>query len=103
VFSVPYYHFECCRYGTPETDGQWWHWNHEYLANWDKTDRNKYPTGVHQPPEDIGANFYPSLGPYSSASEPIIRQHMAWIRQVSTDAVFLLFDVHISKVTANVC
>lgn len=70
------------RYGDPENDGQWWHWNHEYLANWDQTDRNKYPTGAHQPPEDIGANFYPSLGAYSSTSEPVIRQHMAWIRQV---------------------
>ncbi len=70
------------RYGNPEVDGQWWHWDHEYLANWDKTDTNKYPTGVHRPPEDIGANFYPHLGAYSSRSEEVIRQHMDWIRQV---------------------
>ena len=38
-----------------------------YIAeNWDKSDKKVYPTGDHQPPEDIGANFYPSLGPYSS-------------------------------------
>lgn len=74
-------------YGNPEIEGQWWHWNHEYLPNWDKSDHQKYPTGAHKPPEDIGANFYPSLGAYSSSSEPVIRQHMAWIRKAGVGVV----------------
>ena len=34
--------------------------------NWDKSDPKKYPTGYHEPPDDVGANFFPSLGAYSS-------------------------------------
>ncbi|KAJ1477999.1 hypothetical protein T484DRAFT_1630430, partial [Baffinella frigidus] len=30
----------------------------------------------HAPPADIGANFYPSLGPYSSGNATIIRAHV---------------------------
>jgi len=53
-------------YGAPEVDGKWVHWNHEYIPPWDKNDHHVYPTGAHHPPLDIGANFYPELGPYSS-------------------------------------
>ena len=70
--------------------GQWWHWNHEYIAQWDKNDhkvissRRKhktnpvfkvYPSGAHNPPLDIGANFYPALGPYSSKDPQIITRY----------------------------
>ena len=45
-------------------EGRWWHWNHEYIPPWDKNDHHVYPTGAHNPPLDIGANFYPSIGAY---------------------------------------
>ncbi len=43
VFYYPWY-------GNPAVDKAWSHWNE----------------GGHKPPEDIGANFYPELGLYSS-------------------------------------
>jgi len=63
-------------YGSPEFDGQWWHWNHEYIPPWDKNDHKKYPTGAHVPPKDVGANFYPELGPYSSKDPKVLDKHL---------------------------
>lgn len=37
--------------------------------------------GGHVPPDDIGANFYPQLGAYSSTDPSVLKQHMQWIRQ----------------------
>jgi len=64
-------------YGTPEHDGRWWHWDHEYISPWDKNDHNIYPTGAHKPPLDIGANFYPSIGAYSSRDPLVLEKHLA--------------------------
>lgn len=64
-------------YGTPQHDGKWWHWDHEYIPPWDKNDHNVYPTGHHRPPLDIGANFYPSLGAYSSRDPVVLEKHLA--------------------------
>lgn len=74
VFYYPWY-------GNPEEDSGYIHWNHEYLPNWDKQDSKVYPTGRHQPPDDIGANFYPQLGCYSSKSAKTVDQHMKWIKE----------------------
>lgn len=74
-------------YGTPEEDGQWWHWNHEYIPPWDKADHHAYPTGPHAPPCDIGANFYPQLGPYSSNSPSTIDSHMAMMARAGAGVV----------------
>lgn len=63
-------------YGAPEVDGKWVHWNHEYIPPWDKNDHHVYPTGAHHPPLDIGANFYPELGPYSSRDPAVIAAHI---------------------------
>ena len=73
VFYYPWY-------GNPEFDSVYLHWNHEYLPNWDKNDKVVRPTGRHQPPDDIGANFYPQLGCYSSNSSSTVAQHMEWIK-----------------------
>ncbi len=44
-----------------------------YLANWNKQDKRRYPTGHHDPTQgDVGANFFPALGPYSSRQESYI-------------------------------
>lgn len=38
--------------------------------------------GGHTPPDDIGANFYPVLGPYDSGDfSGAVEQHMRWIEQ----------------------
>jgi len=74
-------------YGSPGVDGQWEHWNHKYLENWDKSDPKKYPTGYHSPPDDVGANFFPSLGAYSSRNTSVIEQHFAWLNQSNIGVV----------------
>ena len=57
------------------------HWNHPYLKNWDKRDRRKYPQGSHDPiNNDVGSNFFPQCGIYSSRDPAIIQQHMQQAR-----------------------
>ncbi|KAF6016787.1 MANEA [Bugula neritina] len=68
-------------YGNPEHDQQWHHWNHRYLPHWDEKISRNYPTGRHTPPDDIGANFYPELGAYSSKDPQVIDRHMFEIRK----------------------
>lgn len=41
----------------------------------------RHPKGRHDPPDDIGANFYPKLGAYSSADREVIDAHMYEIRK----------------------
>jgi len=59
-------------YGNPNTDGQWIHWNHQILIK-DGT--------YYEPPDQIGANYYPSLGPYSSSDPEVVDQHMKWMSE----------------------
>lgn len=63
-------------YGNPDTDGEWIHWNHRVLV----ANSNERFT----PPVDIGANFYPLLGPYSSKSRDTIDAHM---KSISTSGM----------------
>jgi len=58
-------------YGNLTTDSGWVHW-----------DENS-----HAPPDDIGADFYPSLGPYSSNLAATVDQHMAWLAQSGVGVV----------------
>ena len=61
----PYVHaFYYPWYGNPLIDGCWYHWQER----------------GHIPPADIAANFYPLLGPYSSADASVLDQHMEWFR-----------------------
>src|SRR5512138_910226 len=46
-------------YGTPQLDGKWLHW-----------DQNG-----HTPPADIGSDYFPVLGPYSSNDPAVLDQH----------------------------
>ena len=73
VFYYPWY-------GNPETDGQYLHWNHQYIQHWDQNEAKKWPHGQHKPPDDIGAQFYPELGPYSSRKVEVMEEHMKQIR-----------------------
>ncbi|MFI7273625.1 discoidin domain-containing protein [Streptomyces sp. NPDC049879] len=58
-------------YGSPSRHGSWLHWQQ----------------GGHQPPQDIGADLYPTLGPYDSGDAAVVAQHMAWIRQAGVGVV----------------
>ena len=71
-------------YGTPTHDGQYYHWNHQYLPHWHQVVTDRYPKGRHKPPDDIGASFYPQLGCYSSRDYQIIQIHMKMLRQAGT-------------------
>lgn len=68
-------------YKNSEIDGIWSHWNHKYLPDWKKEDKKVYPTGFHKPPSDIGSNYYPLLGCYSSRDPEIVYIHMKLIRE----------------------
>lgn len=38
--------------------------------------RARYPSGIrYEPPEDIGASFYPMRGPYSSSDRAVVMEH----------------------------
>ena len=63
-------------YGNPDFDNKYMHWNHRYIRHWNPAVANVYPNGVHEPPHDIGSNFYPALGPYSSGDPKVIDSHM---------------------------
>ncbi|MDX1286381.1 MAG: glycoside hydrolase family 99 protein, partial [Draconibacterium sp.] len=61
-------------YGNPEFDGKYNNWNHPVLPHWRDTawdNAGSFPGG-----EDIGANYYPALGCYSSNDPETISQHM---------------------------
>ena len=79
VFYYPWY-------GNPETDGRYLHWNHQYLQHWDPNEAKKWPHGQHKPPDDIGAQFYPELGPYSSRKVEVMEEHMKQIRSAGVGA-----------------
>ncbi|XP_033095262.1 glycoprotein endo-alpha-1,2-mannosidase-like [Anneissia japonica] len=66
-------------YGNPEYDGEFLHWDHKYLPHWDKKQAKKWKSGQHVPVDDIGANFYPELGCYSSRDPKVINAHMQYM------------------------
>ncbi|KAK6986708.1 glycoprotein endo-alpha-1 2-mannosidase-like isoform X1 [Biomphalaria glabrata] len=71
IFYYPWYKSEIF-------DGRYGHWNHRMLPNWKvKYERVQPP---HKPPDDIGSNFYPKLGPYSSSDPKVLNKHMEQIK-----------------------
>lgn len=65
-------------YGNEETDEKYFHWSHDILPHWsDKTWDN---AGTFPGQDDIGANFYPQLGNYSSNDVNTIRKHMQMMK-----------------------
>lgn len=63
-------------YGNVTTDGRYYHWNHRYLPHWQPEITQQHPQGRHEPPDDIGASFYPKLGCYSSRDPNLMTAHM---------------------------
>lgn len=82
-FPPPNYYihaFYYAWYGNPKFDGKYIHWDHLQLPHWDNKVAQGYPQGRHSPPDDIGSNFYPSLGPYSSRDPAVVEAHMQQLR-----------------------
>ena len=76
-------------YGNPEHDGKYVHWNHRFLPHWNPDIAKRYRKGSHTPPDDIGSNFYPALGPYSSKDPAVIADHMRQMRTAGVGVVVL--------------
>ncbi|XP_013385085.1 glycoprotein endo-alpha-1,2-mannosidase-like protein [Lingula anatina] len=77
-------------YGNPKFDNQnYIHWNHPYLPHWNEKENAKWPKGQHMPPDDIGSNFYPELGPYSSQDPQVIETHMEQISSAGIGVIAL--------------
>ncbi|WP_265129409.1 glycoside hydrolase family 99 protein [Chryseobacterium oranimense] len=82
-FQIFYYGW----YANPEVDGKYEHWNHDILPHWNNPKWNNL--GNHKGGDDIGANFYPALGNYSSNDREIIRKHMKMIKESGVGVVVL--------------
>jgi glycoprotein endo-alpha-1,2-mannosidase len=82
-------------WGTPSgklEGNRYAHWNHVVLPHWQENVNQQYKQligNVHQPPDDLGANFYPDGGPYSSSSPKVIARHMKQIREAGIGVVVL--------------
>ena len=74
-------------YGNPETDGDYSHWNHQVIPHW--ADRRWDSAGNFPGGEDIGADFYPELGCYSSNDPKLIEDHMKMIRDAGIGVVVI--------------
>ncbi|XP_053290071.1 glycoprotein endo-alpha-1,2-mannosidase [Pleuronectes platessa] len=74
-------------FGNPKFDGKYIHWDHPQLPHWDSKVAHGYPQGRHSPPGDIGSNFYPSLGAYSSKDPSIIEDHMQQLRTAAIGVI----------------
>ncbi|MGJ6965190.1 discoidin domain-containing protein [Streptosporangium sp. G11] len=59
-------------YGNPQTSGDWRHWQQ----------------GGHTPPNDVGADLYPTLGAYDSGDYAgAVTRHMQWIKQAGVGVI----------------
>jgi glycoprotein endo-alpha-1,2-mannosidase len=67
-------------YGTPARDGAYVHWSHDQLG--DVPDRVTYPGG-----DDIGADFYPAGGCYSSHDPEVLARHMRQLRRAGVGSL----------------
>ncbi|WP_228401680.1 glycoside hydrolase family 99 protein [Chryseobacterium sp. PMSZPI] len=74
-------------YGNKITDGNLQHWNHEIIPHWSNPKWNNL--GHYKGGDDIGANFYPQLGNYSSSDTKIIEKHMKMIKESGVGVVIL--------------
>lgn len=66
-------------FGNPEYDGKYNNWNHPIIPHWRDTTWNN--AGSFPGKNDIGANYFPALGAYSSNDPEIIAKHMALIKE----------------------
>jgi hypothetical protein len=63
------------------------HFIFEYYA-WYRSDPwSHWNESGHQPPVDLATNYYPALGPYSSADRTALERHARWIAESGAGAV----------------
>ncbi|KAF4676008.1 hypothetical protein FOL47_006808 [Perkinsus chesapeaki] len=75
-------------YRSEDHDGAWAHWNHSRIPHWDAATAKKYSQGAHVPEnDDIGASYWPQLGPYSSLDKGVIASHMAMMKRAGLGVV----------------
>ncbi|XP_077395982.1 glycoprotein endo-alpha-1,2-mannosidase [Festucalex cinctus] len=74
-------------YGNPSFDSKYIHWDHPQMPHWDPKVAQRYPQGRHSPPDDIGANFYPALGAYSSRDPAVMEAHMQQLRTAAIGVI----------------
>lgn len=67
-------------YGNPHTDNSYEHWNHQQSVK--KGEPKNYPGG-----DDIGADFYPKLGCYSSNSDDDLNAHIQMLRRAQVGVI----------------
>ncbi|MGB2863597.1 MAG: endo-1,3-alpha-glucanase family glycosylhydrolase [Sedimentisphaerales bacterium] len=67
-------------YGNPQTDKFHYHWNHQQSVK--EGEPKDYPGG-----DDIGADFYPKLGCYSSNSNQDLNAHMLMLRRAKAGVI----------------
>lgn len=84
-------------FGNPKFDGKYIHWDHLQLPHWDSKVAQGFPQGRHSPPDDIGSNFYPSLGAYSSKDPSVLQAHMQQLRTAAIGKS----RVHLNVSTSN--
>ncbi|XP_011617012.1 glycoprotein endo-alpha-1,2-mannosidase [Takifugu rubripes] len=90
TFPPPNYYvhaFYYAWYGNPKFNGKYIHWDHPQLPHWDNKVAQMYPQGRHSPPDDLGSNFYPSLGPYSSRDPAVVETHMQQLRTAAIGVI----------------
>jgi len=66
-------------YGTPELDGEYIHWRHDVMA---AGDTKTYPGG-----DNIGADFYPQGGCYSSGDPEVLHRQMRQLEQAGIGVI----------------
>ncbi|QIY92168.1 glycoside hydrolase family 99 protein [Chryseobacterium gallinarum] len=74
-------------YGNQTTDDSLQHWNHEIIPHWNNPKWNNL--GHYKGGDDIGANFYPALGNYSSNDSKIIEKHMKMMKEAGIGVVVI--------------
>ncbi len=62
-------------YGSVKVDGSSWHWEHPIMRQNDKDTT----TGLYSANGNIGANYYPESGEYSSSDSTVLEKHMQQI------------------------
>ncbi len=74
-------------FGNPEFDGSYSHWNHKIVPH--GPDPRWIDAGAYSGIEDIGANYYPELGTYSSNDPTLIRKHMEMMQTAGIGVVVI--------------
>ncbi len=72
-------------YGNPEFDRRKPGTNSEGWRHWQQNVQGS----PRFPPKDLGSNFYPLLGAYSSSDPKTVSQHMKWIAQTDIGVVVM--------------